>query len=82
MTEYVLKANFKGETLYYMNIICVTGQVECAESYSTKEEAMKDIPRFEILVRGFESTIKVVDKAEEMTNATDKHMVAKWGINV
>lgn len=41
MTHYVLKAQTEKETLYYMNIICITEQVDCAEQFATLEEAEK-----------------------------------------
>lgn len=40
MTKYVLAADTKSEgTCYYMNIIMMTGDLECAEMFNTKEEA-------------------------------------------
>lgn len=36
---YVLKAQTSKETLYYMNVICVTGQIDCAELFPTYEDA-------------------------------------------
>ena len=45
--SYVLKATTKkGETLYYMNVICVTEQIEYAEQYSTEEKAANDLQYF------------------------------------
>ena len=43
---YVLKAETEKETLYYMNIICVTGQIDCAEVFPTKEQAEKEASYF------------------------------------
>ena len=46
MKKYVLKANYKGEILYYMNVICVTEQIECAEEFETISDAEKNIEHF------------------------------------
>ena len=39
MTQYVLKAQTKKETVYYMNVICITEQIDCAEKFPTYEDA-------------------------------------------
>lgn len=68
MTKYLLKANTKSEgILYFMNVICVTGQPECAMYYRTEEDAKKDIQLFENLLQNTEHDgIEVVDKDYEI----------------
>lgn len=37
--SYILKAETSKETVYYMNIICITEQIDCAEHFPTYEDA-------------------------------------------
>ena len=59
--SYVLKAEYKGETLYYMNVIMVTEQIDCAETYETKEQAEKDLQHFRNLFFYGEPKIEIVE---------------------
>ena len=44
---FVLKAKTKdGDVVYYMNIICITEDIECAEQYDTVEQAQQDVQHF------------------------------------
>lgn len=43
---FVIKALTKEGPMYYMNIICMTEQKECAEVFSTKEDAEAKVEYF------------------------------------
>lgn len=44
--KYVLRADTKEGTEYYMNIICTTQDAKDAMQYATKDEAQKDMEHF------------------------------------
>ena len=47
---YILSADTKGMgTVYYMNVIMITEDKECAEVFNTREEAEENIHRFKCL---------------------------------
>lgn len=58
---YVLKAETEKETVYYMNIICVTSQIDCAEVFKTKEDAEKEISYFEKMFHYENPKIEVIE---------------------
>lgn len=69
MSKYLLKAETKNMgTLYYMNVICVTEQPECAMFYRTEDAAKKDIQYFKNLVRDDSVEIQIVDMDTEIAN--------------
>lgn len=84
MTKYVLKTNSKSEgTLYYMNIICVTGQPECAMFYRSIEDANRDVQHFKNLLQHTEhDNIRIVDRDGEIIDSTDKDTAKRWNTNV
>ena len=61
---YVLKAKYHNEDIYYMNIIMFTSQEECAETYNSIEEALKDIQNFKNLFFYEDITPEVVEHKE------------------
>lgn len=84
MTKYVLKANTISEgVIYYMNVICFTGDIEAAEEYDTIEAANKDKPYFENQLRNMSQTcdVRIVDKAGEIIDSTDKDVIKRWPMN-
>ena len=56
---YVLKANTKKEPVYYMNVIMVTEQKECAEVFSSREEAESKAEHFKRMFFYEEPTIEI-----------------------
>ena len=59
---FVLKAKTKdGGVVYYMNIICITEDVECAEQYDTVEQAQQDVQHFKDMFRYEEIQPEVVE---------------------
>lgn len=63
---YVLKANSKGMgTIYYMNVIMVTEDKECAEVFPNREEAEDNIHRFRCLFH-YEENVPI--EIEEVDN--------------
>ena len=41
-----LKTTFEGETVYFMNVCCITHQPTSAETYETEDEALRDMQYF------------------------------------
>lgn len=56
---YVLKANAYGGVVYYMNIICVTSQKECAEVFPTKKDAEARKQHFGLMFHYEEPVIEI-----------------------
>lgn len=44
--SYILKADTSEGTMYYMNIICVSEQVENAEQFESREQAEEQAEHF------------------------------------
>lgn len=56
---YVLKANTKEGPIYYMNVICITEQKECAEVFPNREEAEDKMGHFKAMFHYEEPTIEI-----------------------
>ena len=56
---YVLKANTKEGPIYYMNVICITEQKECAEVFPNIEEAEDKMGHFKCMFHYEEPTIEI-----------------------
>lgn len=49
MTKYILKATSDNEVFYFVNSVCVTGQIKRAKKYDTEEEAQSEKHHFSSL---------------------------------
>lgn len=59
---FVLKAKTKdGDVVYYVNIICITENIECAKQYDTVEQAQQDVQHFKNMFRYEEIQPEVVE---------------------
>lgn len=56
---YVLKANTKEGPVYFMNIICITEQKECAEVFPNREEAEDKMGHFKAMFHYEEPVITI-----------------------
>ena len=56
---YVLKANTKEGPVYFMNIICITEQKECAEVFPNREEAEDKMGHFKAMFHYEEPKITI-----------------------
>ena len=57
---YVIKADTKGMgTVYYMNVICITEQKECAEVFPTREDAEARVHHFRCLFHYEDAHIEI-----------------------
>lgn len=56
---YVLKALTKEGPTYYMDIIMITDDIECAEVFPTKEEAESKVEHFKRMFFYEEPTIEI-----------------------
>ena len=56
---YLLKAYTKEAPVYYMNIMCITEQKECAEVFPTEEDAKAKIEYFRCMFHYEEPTIEI-----------------------
>ena len=59
MSKYVLRADTKSGPTYYMNMICITDQKECAEVFPNKEEAEDKMGHFKAMFHYEEPTIVI-----------------------
>jgi hypothetical protein len=55
----VLRANTKEGPVYFMNIICITEQKECAEVFPNREEAEDKMGYFKRMFHYEEPTVEV-----------------------
>lgn len=56
---YVLKANTKHGTTYYMNVMMITDDKECAEVFPNREEAEDKMGHFKRMFFYEEPTIEI-----------------------
>lgn len=63
---YILKAESKRMgTVYYMNVICLTEQKECAEVFSNREEAEDNMRHFKAMFHYEEPKITIEEVTDE-----------------
>ena len=56
---YILKADTKNGIVYYMNVICLTEQKECAEVFPNYEEAEDNMGHFKAMFHYEEPKITI-----------------------
>lgn len=58
--QYILKAESKSMgTVYYMNVICITEEKECAEVFPNREEAEDNMGHFKAMFHYEEPKITI-----------------------
>jgi len=76
---YVLKANTKQGEVFYMNIICITEQIESAETFETIEDAKKEIQHFKNLFHYEDIEPEIMELTKENIEKYNKLYEKKWG---
>jgi len=76
---YVLKANTKEGVVFYMNIICITEQIECAETFETEEDAKKEMQHFKNLFHYEDIEPEIMELTKENIDYYNRIYDVKWG---
>ena len=76
---YVLKANTKKGVRFYMNIICITEQIESAKTFEKEEDAKKEIQNFKNLFFYEDIEPEIMELTKENIDYYNRIYEAKWG---